>query len=844
MSTEEDSLKPEDVRAIIEKIIHPGERKKLKIPKDFPKLLLKNLSREELVDFISKLSPLLLEYYHALAHDGFETLGDEYCKFHFVVASEMISRGYPHIIRTSCDSLVELIKNWRKYSPKDIQDDVLRDDWRIVNAWMSTLEKGKKFETDQFKGMTLEQQKNVVKGLAEKIRNEMKRRGWEPKELAWKPPKGFRVDDIDPNYLEDLSDEEVTDIYQWIHRLYKSWGRITEELENANIFVGIDLLKRGIYTKVKIDDPLTDATDLEIQEYPTAKGLAEPEGEFITFDDFKNALRAVPAIRVQGQPWAGYVGGRLVNEGKIPKDHDIDIVVRQKPDPRTIASIKRALPHWLARRIHVVFDPHGPEVGYSVPIWNYGYFLTNEEEMARGFGPFRVRELSVLKPGTRFRPLKQKSGWEKFEFWQFEDLWKNWASKHISDGIYCSKKYDGRSFIIWVLQDGEVRIITEDQMRDRSADLPNVVEELRKKYKGHIVAFHAEAVGYDTGGKTVKSADMKEDHSEEIPREDTAWLTVAKKITPEQENSIVFHVHDMVYYDEDLSQKPYGERVDKVVSLVRGMRFLNWAESRVVKTLGAFKSAVRELSKLKGSEGVFFRSAKATYPIKTSGENRSPLLAKIKNMKSVDVMVWNRIQKKGQEGQWVYETVYQIPCNRKGEFKQTYDYQGKCFAYLGKTFGTNVKCERGDIIEVLVGRIRKYETKTKDKIYYTWMFPKFKEKREEKTVPDNLGTIEKIAKVGPGVTKLHELSYSVRLRLCPYYTNLDICRLRAIFGRPRYDELSAIKFEHLKFPVICPLASLYRCRYLKKYYYGEAEFDPKDFVLEDDNEDDEYEDSS
>ena len=1160
-----------------------------------------------------------LEFYHAFYHSCANELADLCCGAHYLIALEMLRRGLPHFYRSSCDRPIELIKDLENYDPSSVKSDrVLGDDWRILLAWYSQhysksgpktpfkyskeliIKKAVELFKEMIKrGFTFDKPENYKPGARELFEIVIKKIGkdkipWK-EELKWIPPKGWTIRDISPDYLEELPDQDLIELYRYLHRLFERWGTITEDLESANIFVGTEMWKRGIYFENRIEDDLTLATELEIVEYPTAKGFASQEiGDIITLDQVLQAFKEHPVIPVFGQPYAAYLAGRIVNEGKIPSDHDIDLIFRQKPDPRLIASIKRTLPKWLSERLHIVFDPFGPEIGYcydentevltdkgwkffkdltpkdkvltlntrknqaeyvlptqilafkysgemirikntrnfdllitpnhrlilwdretrenvfekeakefpthhwirrdipwkgiepeffvlpayrntwtvkhkqgwiipreyysppkkipieiwlkffgfwlsegwttkngyvgiaqnpgpvaqeiqetldklgfkyridktpygclqfkiknrqlwsylrrfgkardkyipryllmlsprllsilkealfkgdghkcqnwrfftaskrladdvqelilkcgknavikyrkdrgiyevyensytffrtrrevysienyngwiydvyvppnhiilvrrngkvcwsgnSIPIYRYGFFLVSKEEMKRGWGPFRYEELS-LKPGEKFKLLKQKTGWQKNEFWRFDNLWENWASKYIDRGIHVSKKYDGRAFLVWILKDGTVKLITEDQMRDRADQLPNVCEELRKVFKGHDVAMHVEAVCYDCGNKIVKSADLKEKTCPEIPREDTAFLTVGK-ITPEQENTIVLHAHDLMYFDEDLTQKPYCERFELLLRKVpKNLRYLNVVKHCIAHNLQQFRHCVKLMRTEKGSEGAFFRVCDATYPVKKSGENRSPLLAKIKNLKSIDVMVWDVIEKKEKKtgkglGQYMYDCVFLIPCSEKDKFAQVYEWNGKCYAYIGRTYATAEKNKRGDIIEVLVGRIREYE---KDgKIYFTWMFPKYREKRPDKKDPDTLDVVRKLAKVGPGY--IEEMSDDediyVKLQLCPYYNDPRVCRLKLIFGRPRYEELSEISMlnfegrdlqervsieelkvilENLKFPIICPLAMIYRCAYLKSYYYGKIAFDPKEMII-------------
>jgi len=1148
------------------------------------------------IDKVKWLTPKImtstdLEFYHAFYHSCAE-LFSPCCKMHYQIALEMLNRDLPHIYRTPCDRPVELIKDLETYDPSKVKNDrVLGDDWRILLAWYSQhyAKTGPqtpfKYSKDLIVRKAIELMKEMIRrgftfddpetykpGARELFEIVIKKIGrknipWK-EELVFRPPKGWTLKDISPSYVKDLSDNKLVDLYKFLHNLFERWGSITEDLESAHIFVGTEMWKRGIYFENRIEDDLTLATELEIIEYPTPKGYASEEiGAEITLAQVLKAFKQHPVIPVFGQPFAAYLAGRIVNEGKIPAEHDIDLIFRQKPDPRLIASVKRLLPKWLSERLHIVFDPFGPEIGYcydektevltlegwkyfkdlrprdkiltlnpeeneaeychpkeilafkfsgnliriknsrnfdllvtlnhrlilwdretrsrtfeipagqmpahhwirrdipwigneleyfvlpeyvntwacergkitrtyrvkprkipietwlkffgiwlakghttsrgyvvisqnpgentkwiksildelgfryridstpsgclkfkiknkqlwaylkrfgkardkyipkwilqlsprlleilkdslfkgdgclagnwryftvsrrladdiqelilktgknavikyrkekdiyeiyensntffrtrkrvyslqpylgwvfdvyippnhvilvrrngkvcwsgnSIPIYRYGFFTVSKEEMKKGWGPFRYEELS-LKPGQKFKLLKQKAGWQKHEFWQFKTLWENWASKYIGRGIHVSKKYDGRAFLVWILKDGTVKILTEDEMRDRSPLLPNIRAELAKTFKGHDVALQVEAVCYDCGGKIVKSADLKEKTCEEIPREDTAFLTTGN-ISPEQERTVILHAHDLMFYDKDLTSQPYSERFDLLRKIVpKNLQFLQVVRTCIVKSLNELKNCVYQMRTLKGSEGAFFRVSDAPYLVRLTGENRSPLLAKIKNLKSIDVMVWDRIAKKEKEtgrelDQYMYDCVFLIPCKDKDKFAKVKEWKGKCYAYIGRTYATAEKNERGDIIEVLVGRIREYSED--DKIYFTWMFPKYREKRPEKKEPDTLDTVRKLAKIGPGF--LEELSEDqiIRLKPCPYYDNPEICRLKLIFGRPRYEELR-VKLERLKFPIICPLASMYKCVYLKKYYYGFIRFDPKEMVI-------------
>jgi len=218
--------------------------------------------------------------------------------------------------------------------------------------------------------------------------------------------------------------------------------------------------------------------------------------------------------------------------------------------------------------------------------------------------------------------------------------------------------------------------------------------------------------------------------------------------------------------------------------------------------------------------------------------------SKIKNLKEIDVMVWEPVQKKTKEGKplpvWMYISVFQIP---KAEDKNWYppdvvEWKGKFFAKIGRTYGTKVKAKRGDIITVMPIRIREYRKDGKRRV--TWMFPNFKEKRPEKKEPDTWTTVQRLIRLGTGpapvrkslslmsATEFEEFldlsvkPITVEFEVCPYHHVFGLCPMLPRFGpHPRLKEklVKRIRIEQLQFPIKCILAFYYRCYYAKDYYY-------------------------
>jgi len=655
----------------------------------------------------------------------------------------------------------------------------------------------------------------------EEIREEWLRRGYSIEELEeselWKLPEYMKIADIDDQYVKDLSDRDLVSLYRYLHNVAKSQG-VNEDLVNANVFVSLELDARGLYDRYKISDKLTEVSEFEVVEYPPAELRSDRE---VTIEELYDA--APNTIVIEDEPYAVYCVGRISNEGKIPVGHDIDWLFRQGFDPRVFRALSKIKPEWLRRSIHAFFDPLGPLVGTSYPLYRYGFFKVSKEEFEHGYGPYR-HGLAGLKPFTKIRLLKQASGWNRTEFKDFQLFYDNWASKYLQYGIYVSKKYDGRSFAVHK-QGSRVMIQTEDQMRDRADQMPNVCDELVSKVD-HDLILHAEAVCYDCKGKKVKSAKLKEYTCEEIPREDTAIITVGN-ITPEWESSLVFHAHDLMYLDgKDLTGETYEYRFQLLKKTIPDtLEYFRVVESSPkITTVGDLKRWVDKLRRMKGSEGVYCRVATAKYPVVTKRENRTQYHAKIKNLKPVYAMAWKCIPKVSKEGKeldtFMVESYIEIPKEVVEQFRseQVVEWKGRYYVRIGRTFGRAVKPKRGDIIEVWVGRVREYHDPKTGKISISWMFPKFLKIRKDKDRPDSLKEIRRIAKVGPGY--LERLSRLVlRLPICPF-SEEDFCPLRKVFGRPRYLELNDLPLvERLKFPVNCPIAYIRRCVYLKNYYY-------------------------
>lgn len=827
----------------------------------------KNIKFKEFKDLENKEIYLI----HAFAHTS------KNINLHEKISKEFESRNQSHSYIDWLDRFVEfLISDWKTYDPIKLiktkrGQRVVADDHRIVHSWWKLLESGKRMTSSQFKDFTLEEQKKIVSDLHKKIIEAFKKLEWkhdsplEEKSLLVEKDSIKRKDleNIDDVYVKNLSDEELESLDKQLHEIYKEIGKVTEPLSNAHIFVWREMITRGI--PHEIEDPLTDATALDVVEYPTPRGLSKPEipdakGE-VTLE---RALKSFPdRIILYDPPQHIHLVGRIVNTGKAPEGHDIDLLFKQSHrDERLIKEflkvIRRNDPE-VAKRLHFVFDPHGPQVGYSVPLYRISYSKLGGSELIR-HSPWEYlaeQKIILFKPVVS---LKAKSGFGTFEFYRPEELYQQWVADRLSKGIFVQKKYDGRRFQIHF--DGKkLAIFTEDRQRDRSDVFQEASEEFRKNFKGSII-LDAECVQYDCQGKVVKD---KEDICDYIEREKSGWMTVGKR-KPDWEKDAVFHIHDILYLNgESFSNKPYSERFEVIKKVIpKGLEHWRPVVSEYADNVRDFKKAFGNVIRHKGSEGAMLKEAGSDYRIKYSGENRTPSWAKFKNLKDVDVLVFSSEEKrrtktgKGLDN-WVYWCAFRIPCNMIGKFPElkvtknefneevpnvggTFKYENECYSIIGKSYGTKVKAKKGDVVTVKPVRVRKFETR-EGKIFYTWMFPLFGEKREKDKPVDTLTKIERIEKVGsaPILEKMRVLLEKkdlsedefwqvlkgdedlISLKTCPFWKDDEICPLKNRFAHPM-DYLSRKKM-YLRFPVACPFAEHFKCRYVKEYYYDTKEGD-------------------
>ena len=576
-------------------------------------------------------------------------------ELHALVTKEFSDRNMTHPYLDFLDRIEEfLIRDWKTYDAMELIKTprgrkVVLDDHRIVHAWWHLLQSGKRMMSPQFKDYSLTEQKKIVKGLDNNILEAFKKMGWNytplkesdslsnvegeatfeelfetlstmKEELFIDVSKiDFKdLEAIDDIYCRKLSDKDLVMIDKRLHAIYREQSKVTEPLSNAHIFVWSEMVHRNI--RHTIEDPLTEATALDVVEYPTPKGFASKDkvDESIpsNFQDLPilRVLSAFPEqIILMDPPAHIHVCGSTINRDLSQPGHDIDVLVKQSfPDKRLMTALTTAIrtrdPE-VANRIHWVFDPNGPQVGYSMPIYRLAYVRVPPNEWGK-HSPWEY--LSDIALGKPIRSLKSGTGFDKFEFFDPVPLWNNWAASRIEKGIVMQKKFDGMRIQIHRKGD-KVWCFTEDRQRDRADIFKKSIEELLKYFKADNFIIDSEMVWYNCQGKDTKD---KEAFCEPRPREEMIpWITSSKMKLDDQD--IVFHVHDCMMYDgQDMTQKPYTERlatVDKIIPA--GMYHFKAVPGYEVHDKREFDRTLGRVRRIRGSEGAMLKQADSIYKL-------------------------------------------------------------------------------------------------------------------------------------------------------------------------------------------------------------------------------------
>jgi len=333
---------------------------------------------------------------------------------------------------------------------------------------------------------------------------------------------------------------------------------------------------------------------------------------------------------------------------------------------------------------------------------------------------FHKRYITLNKPGLRaFEPE------EIFEEKEFADK-----------TLVVAKKFDG--FNAELIGGDEPHVYSEDGIL-KDGQLKNLLTELRK-LKGMVLA--SQAVMYRDG--------------EPLHRTETIRYLNSKKYDAEKEDSIIFHVYDVYYYQgRDVRNLPYVERLKllqkiKATKHIKPMKvkwgFRGDAEAYVVSGRETILDALDKVRKMKGSEGAIVSVADMT--IQDKQDNMKML--KIKNLKELDVMIVRTVRNAaGSYNHVVAAGPYPAKCGRivlERKPKKAFEKDGKVYAVLGKTFNTTINPGKFKIIRINVLEVVKEPVEDTGCYTYSFMTAKVLAPLPERSSPDSLNILDRLAK--------------------------------------------------------------------------------------------------
>lgn len=221
--------------------------------------------------------------------------------------------------------------------------------------------------------------------------------------------------------LKKMTNKQLVSLHAQVHKFWEERGaRASDELAiNCHILIVEEMRRRGMEHRIKdeLDEITIENLGIRVREpYVYIDDLAQIYG-----DGF-----------VLKEPFLAVIGSTVVSG----RGNDIDIWVNLSSEEGTIEKLlgdlefrlRSFLNKNLNNRIHLVPDPEGKYTNFLPLARLKVEFLKPEEQ------ELIIMRDQQIKPGVAFQPLKAKSGYSKWEFFEKENLWKMWMSKYLLAG--------------------------------------------------------------------------------------------------------------------------------------------------------------------------------------------------------------------------------------------------------------------------------------------------------------------------------------------------------------------------------------------------------------------------
>lgn len=650
------------------------------------------------------------------------------------------------------------IKDPTDYDPRKIEDEILRDDWRIVVAWWARILEGKPFKYS----------KEEVLNLAFLIYQEMKKRKFEVspeseagKQLVALIESGQIVDAmamyIVPRHAHMIASGEKTLLVK--SKPFKIAGMdfvlITKE-EGQEDAVALGRVKLGDMKEVTLKqfyklESKHKITEKEADEWWPDRGTLYtwPIDKFIAykkprrivwtpgvqtfvrtvkFIDTK-ALAEVKSSGFQGtgdriyladilpvfnsfyikKPFIHLVGG-ICNHPSKGTTGDIDILIdKTHVDEDDLAlefRLYRQFPKELWTRLHFLYDQEhrGPFTNH-VPLYNLYVERSEHQDVVLMSA---LDQLRAAPPGLRSQASTSRK-----------------ENKIVPFRFYLQVKptHGRKQGQIYSLENLEEVLESFDGWKDAVAD--GVFIE--RKYDGMRVQIHKvknriEIWTEDGSNITDNIPELRDAFLDinldfvsegEIElyldgvhqnRADSAGAVNAgdPKLTPHLRATI----YDVVWFEgKDIHLEPYEKRVASI-NRIRKKPRVQPASRVLARGMDNVLSEVRKAAAEEGSEGAILKMQ--NFPYELDGKTKEML--KFKNEFRIVAEVLKRSTVKGQTDVFYYHMGVRRPDGS--------------LAYSGKTFNTKIKAEPGDRLEVVFVEMNLYKDPETDMEWVNWWAPR------------------------------------------------------------------------------------------------------------------------
>lgn len=308
-------------------------------------------------------------------------------------------------------------------------------------------------------------------------------------------------------------------------------------------------------------------------------------------------------------------------------------------------------------------------------------------------------------------------------------------------------KIDGMR--LQIHNDNGVQIYSEDEGLNKTHKFKEPLEDIKKIPEGTIL---------DTEGVLVTDGQV-------LHRTSFIGYVNGKGFDEEKDKQAEFWVFDVPKWgNKDLTDEPLSVRLSylkKIPECKHLKIFKVGEEAFICKTREEVLSAIKRVAGKKGSEGAMIKVLSSKYVKDVHNKG----WIKLKNLKEVDCLVVEIEQPKHQKGPLEgkpVEGVYNYHV-AAGPYSETdgkvlldevptkvRDRGGKVYAYLGKTFNTEIKVKVGDIIRIWSPEINKYQVKQSNLFTYGIYEPRVLEWVHERNIPDSLNVLNRLVEETSG----------------------------------------------------------------------------------------------